>query len=371
MKTADPTRRKPTTRPQRVLLLCGLAAASFGFAGDGLSEFLIERWASLGEQRQTELRDQWVRFKNLTEQEQQDLLEYHEVLRDAVPKVMASLDPAERARIDGLEGPERRAALRPHLKEWLRKEQERVTGPLEGDPTFMEGGEVQLGALQEAARMRAASKLYDMEKRGLLKPGVAEQLYDLPPWQLKKALRKIRKQATFERPPKWFRNLSSAEKEDLRGLSPEDFAKRARKLRGRSGKQDTSEMIEKILGPRKGGRRSMGFVRQLASDPANARAMMNEHLTEEQLAELAGLRGKERKHQGMRQLRENAEQALLDRGVSADEVGEVFTELDGLSNKARLPYLIRLIRGRPAGAARSVSPGGRGGRRGPMRDRRE
>lgn len=357
--------------PQRVLLLCGLAAASFGFAGDGLSEFLLERWASLGEQRQAELRDQWVRFKNLTDQEQQDLLEYHEVLRDAVPKVLSSLDETERARIEALQGSERRAALRPHLKEWLRTEQERVTEPIEGDPTFMAGGEVQLDALQEAARMRAATKLHDMEKRGLVEPGVAEQLFDLPPWQLKKALRKIRKKATFDRPPKWFRKLPSAEKADLRSLAPDDFAKRVRKLRGRPGKKNASAMMEQILGPRKGGRRSMGFVRQLGSNPGNAHAMMNEHLTEEQLAELDGLYGKERKHQGMLQLRENAEQALLDRGVSVDEVESIFAELNGLPNKARLPYLIRLIRGKPPGADRPAAPGGRGGRRGPRRDRRE
>lgn len=360
-----------TTGPQRILLLCGLAAASFGFAGDGLSEFLVERWSSLGETRQAELRDQWVRFKNLTDQEQRDLLEYHEVLRDAVPKALASLGETERARIEALKGPERRAALRPHLKEWLRSEQERVTEPLEGDPTFMEGGEVQLGALQEAARMRAATKLHDMEKRGLVEPGVAEQLFDLPPWQLKKALRKIRQKATFKRPPKWFHKLSAAQKEDLQGLAPEDFAKRVRKLRGRTGKKNTSAMMEQLLGPRKGGRRSMGFVRQLGSNPGNARAMMDEHLTEEQRDELDGLHGKERKQQGMLQLRENAEQALLDRGVSVDEVESVFAELEGLPNKARLPYLIRLIRGKSPGAARPVSPAGRGGRRGPRRDRRE
>ena len=132
-----------------------------------------------------------------------------------------------------------------------------------------------------------------------------------------------------------------------------------------------SAMMEQLLGPRKGGRRPMGFVRQFASNSGNARTMMNEHLTEEQRDALDGLQGKERKLQGMRQLRENAEQALLDRGVSADEVESAFVELEGLPQQARMPYLIRLIRGKPVGTARPSPPGGRGGRWGPKRGRRE
>lgn len=349
--------------PARWLVVTILAVSSFGFAGDGLSAFLIERWDSLGADRQAALRDRWAQFKSLSDREQRDLLEYHEVLRDAVPKVLASLPETERLRIDGLDGVARREALRPHLKEWLRNEQQRVTEPLKGDPTFVEGGRVQVAALQEAARVRAGARLHELEQSGVLEPGVAEQLFDLPPWQLMKALRKIRKQSMMDRPPKWLRSLPPQDAAELRGLSPSAFEERVRALRGRAGNADAARIsvLEELLGKEPAARRAMGrFVEQLSANPGTARAILHEQLSVEQREALEGLHGKERMHVGMQQLRENAEQALSDRGVTDDEIGAIFRELEGLPNKMRLPYMIRLIHGKPVDGRPEGSPGWRG-----------
>lgn len=313
------------------LLLAGLALASSApaaLAHDAERAAERERFDALSPDQQIAVRERFARFRALSDDDRAAAVERHGALARVRDQVLETLPEGEASRILALPPKERRAALKPYVKDFLRGARESLVGsgsaagaaaPPPAPRAFQE--------LRAAAKAMARDRLLEMEQDGRLQPGEAAELLALSPGELGLRLREIHKRWILEHPPQAFLRLSPAEQERLSLLPGPAFLEELRALGpAPAHAPDSGPLLEQWLGKK-------------ARGEQGDRALFEGFLTPEQRLRVEPLQGFPRKRMVMDCLRDNARAELLRRGEDPKRLQKVLRLPPGIREHALLRVL--------------------------------
>jgi len=311
----------------RLLVVMLLAAGPFSSA-QAVAQVVAplpaqsSRWNQLDEQERARIRQRFEQFQALQVEQRTALEARHEMLEQLRDRALEELPDQERARFQKLKDKERRRAERKATKAWLKRTRSALDGELRA--ADLDPSQVPFSDIRTAMRNYAAERLYEMEEAGLLEAGEADVFLDMTPRQLREAIAKVQQRHKIRKNPKVLRDLPPAERRRITELSPAEFRRALRKLRGKESHLRVPQE-----------------VRDRADTPASPplpRSVVESYLTDGQRLEVAALKGRERRQAVARALKDNAFQAMRDRGEDPGAMDRMRQRGTG-----RLEEVIRLI----------------------------
>ncbi len=295
-----------------------------------------ERWERMTPEERARLAERFDRWKHLPPEQQREMQERHHALRRTREEAIRRLPPPERERLKQMSPEERRRFLEGQVERVLPEVRDDMRRP----PA---GGTPESGSfrdLRAAVRGYATERLREFERQGVLRPGEAEHLLSLAPWQLPDEIRGLKKRDVLANPPPAFQMLPPDERARIAELPPEAFldemhrlsdGKRDRGPRGRA--RDVFDRMRQHGGPDRDGRDGRGGPRPILP------RQLADHLTPEQRAQIEAAHGRDRIRLIGEFLMERARAALMQRGEDPKAV-DALSGLDGYERDRRLLKLI-------------------------------